>query len=255
MSHPFRFLHSRIVRMEEFSLTSGLQSAWSLFYLKEGEFVVDIDGQKHTVHPGDCFLFPSYIHFSRNVVDPIVFIFVRFAYNDECPFSLELPYGKIELQDRDRFLSSILTLEKLLDSDDAMAECLRQHLLEDILFQIYLEHNPGGLPSQSGSYQDPLLDDAAAWIDAHLDSKILIDELCHSLCTNASTLNYKFRQKTGMSIGQFITAARMKKARQLLIGTTYDISHIAARCGYENIYYFSNAFKKYHHISPAKFRK
>jgi AraC-like DNA-binding protein len=57
-----------------------------------------------------------------------------------------------------------------------------------------------------------------------------------------------------MSVGQYIVNEKMKKARHLLIGTTYSITEIADRCGFENVYYFSNVFKKVHGISPAKYK-
>ena len=44
-------------------------------------------------------------------------------------------------------------------------------------------------------------------------------------------------------------------ARRLLIGTNYTIGAIAARCGYENIYYFSRAFRKAVGCSPSEFRE
>ena len=58
-----------------------------------------------------------------------------------------------------------------------------------------------------------------------------------------------------MSVGQFITGERMKIAKHLLIGTTYTISEIAERCGFDNVYYFSNSFKQQTGMSPSEYLK
>ena len=48
---------------------------------------------------------------------------------------------------------------------------------------------------------------------------------------------------------------RIRHAKQLLIGTAHPISEIAAAVGFENCYYFSNAFKKQTGLSPSDYRK
>lgn len=53
----------------------------------------------------------------------------------------------------------------------------------------------------------------------------------------------------------FLIGARMELAAKLLKGTLLNISEIAERCGYDDIYYFSKSFKKYHSISPGRYRR
>jgi AraC-like DNA-binding protein len=88
-----------------------------------------------------------------------------------------------------------------------------------------------------------------------LAEKITVSDICRAVNSNASTLNFKFRRETGMSCGEYIMSERMKKARHLLTGSTYNITEIAARCGFDNVYYFSNAFKKIHGVSPINYQK
>ncbi len=53
----------------------------------------------------------------------------------------------------------------------------------------------------------------------------------------------------------FLIGTRMDLAAKLLKGTLLNISEIAERCGYDDIYYFSKSFKKHHSISPGRYRK
>ena len=236
-------------------MEDGCQPTHALFFLKQGQFTVEIDGMQQEIVAGDCVIWPDYVHFRRYVVDPIVFVYIKFAPNPKCPFSFELPHGKVAVNDPERLRSSIAQLELLLDRDEPIAAGMREHLLMDILFQIYLEQHPAGTPLPDAPHRDLLVAAADAYIDEHLAHKITIGEICRAVNTNASTLNFKFRRETGRSIGQYITDVRMKRARHLLIGSTYPLAEIAVRCGFDNGYYFSNAFKKYYGVSPSAYRK
>ncbi len=216
---------------------------------------MEIDGAREDIHAGDCVIWPDYIHFRRYVVEPIVFVYIKFAQNPNCPFSFELPKGKVTVKNQARFVSSITALEQLLDRDEPLAVGMREHLLMDILFQIYWEQHPIGAPLQDAPCHDPVVAASMAYIEEHITQKITIEELCRAVGTNASTLNFKFRRETNCSIGQYIIDQRMKKARHLLMGTTYPLSEIAVRCGFENGYYFSNAFKKFHGVAPSVYRQ
>jgi AraC-like DNA-binding protein len=53
----------------------------------------------------------------------------------------------------------------------------------------------------------------------------------------------------------FLIGARMELAARLLKETLLTIAEIAERCGYDDLYYFSKSFKKYHSISPGRYRR
>lgn len=59
----------------------------------------------------------------------------------------------------------------------------------------------------------------------------------------------------GKPIHQYIIDVRMKKATDLLRNTDDSIRDVALNIGYDNEAYFSKAFTKYYHISPAVYRK
>ena len=94
----------------------------------------------------------------------------------------------------------------------------------------------------------------AEYIRSNIREKLSLEDICHALGTNQSTLNFRFRRELDCSVGEFIISARMRRARRLLIGTNYTIGAIAGRCGYENIYYFSRAFRKEVGLTPSEFR-
>ena len=58
-----------------------------------------------------------------------------------------------------------------------------------------------------------------------------------------------------MSLVDFITAERMKKAKELLSTTDRSIRDIALAVGYSNISYFSRQFKRSQGKTPLEFRR
>lgn len=253
MIFPYKIIESKISSRKQFVQSDGYQPTYALFYLKKGDFVMEINGLTQQLHAGDCVLLPDNLYFRRAVLNPIEFVYVMFCRDFSCPYSFDIPFGKVSVKDKERFLSSIDAIEKYIDHDDRLSAGYREHLLMDILFQLFYEHNAPYLVLAEKLCTDRLVSDATEYIRQNLDKKLLIGDICHAVNTNASTLNFKFRREFEMSIGQFILSERMKKAKKLLIGTTYSVSEIALKCGFDNVYYFSNMFKKMMGVSPTRY--
>ena len=257
MQFPFRIVESKMSSRKEFDVTVGTQPTHALFYLKKGSFNIEICGAKENILAGDCLILPDYLHFKRNVIEPIEFLFIKFTNNMNCPYSLEIPYGKIALKTdggRERLASNISAIEQSLVCDDVFSVNYREHLLIDILFQIASRPQNMSIATEHDLPHNPLVASAIEYIRNNIDKKLLIEDVCHAVCSNGSTLNFNFRRELDTSVNQFIMSERMRRARSLLVGTTYSISQIAEKCGFDNVYYFSNVFKKAYGVSPNKYR-
>ncbi len=256
MERPFVFIESEVARREQFMTTKGRQPTYALLFLKEGRFSLDINGKTEIIGEGDCAIFSDDIDFFRSVIEPISFVYIKFRPNPKCPFTLPVISGKTAFQNNDRFLDNIRRYEAIMESQDMRHAYLRAHLLEDIFWQIFVES--GTLPAEATDCtavcHDATVVAAVTYIRKHLTEKLSIKTLCRAIGTNPSTLNFKFQRELSSSAGAFITEERMRQAKRLLIGTSYSIGSIAARCGYDNIYYFSTVFRQYHGESPSQFR-
>lgn len=62
-----------------------------------------------------------------------------------------------------------------------------------------------------------------------------------------------FISKYGMPPVKYITGLKIKRASELLLTNMYSVSEIADMCGFENVYYFSNVFKKHAGVSPKNY--
>lgn len=64
-----------------------------------------------------------------------------------------------------------------------------------------------------------------------------------------------FKAETGKTIRQYITGARMEKAKELLIGNKLKIHRVAALIGYADPKYFAKLFRKNVGITPSQYRE
>lgn len=63
-----------------------------------------------------------------------------------------------------------------------------------------------------------------------------------------------FHSLYGVSPKQYILSARMRWAKTMLKSTDDSITEIAKNCGFENVYYFSRAFRIHEGVSPSQYR-
>lgn len=61
-------------------------------------------------------------------------------------------------------------------------------------------------------------------------------------------------QRCGVRARELIVAARLRKARELLLGTDLAVHDVAAAVGYESYSHFNRIFKQVYHITPAAYR-
>lgn len=257
MEKPFEFIESKMAHRKEFDITEGKHPTYALLYLKEGSFRLNIEGTQTIFAAGDCAIFTDDVFFSRSVIEPISFVYIKFRQNLKCSFTLPLPTGKIFFKNETRFLENIRAYEALLDTADARALYHKEHLLDDILWLWFEEQSEGTLDPKADLRlcHDEMVRRAVDFLRASLSKKVTIADLCHATGSNPSTLGFKFRREFSCSVGEFLTEERMKQARRLLSSTSFSVGEIATRCGYENIYYFSASFRKNIGLSPTAFRQ
>ncbi len=253
MEKPFILINGKVTKRKEFNITDGVQPTYAFLYIKSGSFALSLHGKKTIISEGDSVIFSDSEHFKRHVNKELEFIYVQFKLNFNCSFLPTLPTGKIEIKDKERFLSSITIYEKLLSSTSTQSLYYKQHLIEDILLQISSEH-VGLTMLDNAKINDSILNCVTNYLEKNLDKKISIDDLCKVSLTNPSTLNFRFRRAFNCSTGDYIIKFKIENAKKLLLTSAYSISEIAFRLGFENQYYFSTAFKKREGLSPKAFR-
>ncbi len=92
-------------------------------------------------------------------------------------------------------------------------------------------------------------------IENNIFDHMFVSELADSLGVNPSYLSRIFKEKTGDTIINHISAKKIEVAEHYIRNTDMKIYEISEKLGFENTTYFSHFFKKHKHISPIEYKK
>ena len=132
---------------------------------------------------------------------------------------------------------------------------LRRRLILNVVEEILLLSLPErekSLPGDAGS--DRRIQESLDFMHEHFAERITVPELAERVYLSTSRYSHLFRQMKGVSPGQYLQQFRIGKARELLISSNLSVGEIAARCGFDDLFYFSNLFRRLTGISPRGYR-
>jgi len=106
----------------------------------------------------------------------------------------------------------------------------------------------------SDSMRNLMVSKAKAMIqEEYADKDLSLASVANRLNISYGYLSTIFTKAVGISFKTYLVEVRMEKARTLLLSRNYRIYEIAEMIGYKNPRYFTDAFKKYYHYSPADY--
>ena len=96
---------------------------------------------------------------------------------------------------------------------------------------------------------------ARAWALDHLDEQLDLATLARHAGMSVRTFTRRFRQETGSSLGPWLTAHRIGRARHLLEETDLSVDRIAARAGFGTTASLRQHFAAALDTSPGTYRR
>jgi two-component system response regulator YesN len=95
---------------------------------------------------------------------------------------------------------------------------------------------------------------AIDYIRAHYDKPITLAEIARASHLSASRLAHLFKEQMGVTLIDYMTEARIGRAKELLLGTDQSCTEICFQAGYNNQSYFTRTFKALVGMTPRQFR-
>ncbi|GEN56148.1 hypothetical protein GCM10012290_06980 [Halolactibacillus alkaliphilus] len=86
------------------------------------------------------------------------------------------------------------------------------------------------------------------------DEKFTIKTIADSLFVNKNYLADTFKKETGITLGDYLTKVKIKRAQVLLQTTQLKLYEISDQLGYRHPEYFSRVFKKETGLTPQTYR-
>lgn len=192
---------------------------------------------------------PAGMEYERTVLSRATFYCLFFCGQKDHPFYLAAPFGKLPLPQKqaESVLASIRRAGVIPDNTELVTHIVEHTFCENYLF--------GGDTVERPHVISEKVEDAIRYMREHLSQKIDMDELAAHVFLSHSGLIWKFKKELNTTPSQYLTFLRLNYAKQLLLNYSYSITEISELCGYQNPYYFTNAFRKYAGRSPSEFRK
>ncbi len=252
----------RLLDFEIFMLTRGkgtIKTDKESIPAKPGFIYLIQPGQKHSFSFGPCFIY--YIHFDlfRN---PWQERSDRALYNN----SLLIENYPGTIQKTLDFVFGRKIPEATETPDPAAAAGLfrkcgesfreRSGGLEAVmhLFQILgiiLKDKSGNKDRSRENFREK----ADKYMRVNALRQITLSEAAEFSGLSLSRFSHLFKEEFGKSPHNYHRALRMKACKEMLRDSSMNISGIAQTAGYNSVYDFSRAFKKYSGKSPSAFRK
>lgn len=96
---------------------------------------------------------------------------------------------------------------------------------------------------------------AAEYIESHLSNDLAADEVANYLNISSTYFSTIFKQHYGVTFIEYVTQARIERAKLMLTKSKKSISDIAKAVGYTERRYFNKVFQKRVGILPSEYRE
>ncbi|MGL4335888.1 MAG: helix-turn-helix domain-containing protein [Turicibacter sp.] len=261
--------------------SNGLYTHWheevEMVYVKQGPFILTINGQDFIANTGDCFIINSHdIHHARSYNEhdslhyAIVFnlnLLKSFQF-DSCQHKYIDPLmnGQIQFPS---FIDTKTPEGIVIKNNLETIRCLSiekpfgwELALKTYLFQILvtllLANRMEISTSDQSRVKNPqliLVKTALEFLHAHYQEHIIISDIAKSISISTEYFCRIFKLFTGKTPVEYLNDFRINQAAHLLISTNLSILDIAIECGFENTSYFIKKFKLQKGTTPKQFKK
>lgn len=238
-----------------------VHSHHELYYLAKGKSKYLIDDEIYPVEPGNVVFIPSgHYHMTDNEalmsVERYLISFDDSLFDSDTKILLDelmekrlisIPINRIE------GLENLFgALEGSASQSEVMLEAVRKiHVLSIISY--ICRHKREFTPAVSEA--DRIVHKISEYISVNYSEDLSLSMLSHRFGVSESHLSRKFKDVTGIGLGEYITFIRIMNAERLLSVGKASITSVAAECGFADPNYFSTVFKKLKGVTPLKFSK
>ena len=93
------------------------------------------------------------------------------------------------------------------------------------------------------------------YINEHISEPISLTTISESINLSKEYTSHIFKKETGKTVTDYINERKLFIGKEMILSTSYSLTYISDRLGYENYSYFSKVFKKQFGVSPRALRK
>lgn len=225
------------------------------YYIKPGDLIFVDTGVLHRIIPGKT---PAYESIKVNFTQKFFNHFMEEILAVPMPVPLD-GYAKVIRFSDDNQIIVENIFRKIMKECGAKkrghALYIKILMIELFIFIIRaLEESPQPELAHPSSMHGKIAD-ITYYINENYNKDISLISLSKKFDISPYYLSRIFKEATGFSYSEYLNTVRIKKAKQLLKETEFNISQIAKEIGYNNINQFGRIFKNATGLPPSSFRK
>ena len=251
-----------------------------IIYIEKGEGSFVIDGKNHGVKEGDLFWIPpdtehSLEGFPPGMKCPFVHLDLIYRY-PESHWEFTIPGGMVDLSDVKPLAHPPVNLKELKNLcgkitshnnkkagqiiQDICREAERAQPYSGVLMSgqaltlvAEILRGLGGLGEELDTHIRSI-EQAAEFFRKNCGTNISVEDGAKLCSLSPAYFRRLFLKHYGSSPGEYLRAAKIYKAKELMLDTTLNLSEIAEATGFATVHSFSRAFKSVEGVSPSQYR-
>jgi AraC family transcriptional regulator, regulatory protein of adaptative response / methylphosphotriester-DNA alkyltransferase methyltransferase len=103
-------------------------------------------------------------------------------------------------------------------------------------------------------HRTSLFEDATAIVEAEYAADLSLDDIARRVASSRRQLQRAYAEIGNTTFRDHLTAVRMERAAEMLLGRGLTVREVAHRVGYRQPAQFAKAFRRHHGASPSTYR-
>lgn len=229
------------------TVESHCHPSTELFYVVGGECRVGSSESIVHARPGQLFVWPAGM---SHYASPRLEVKLYYLTFESDPLLFDDTYRMIDLGN-DRWVEAWFA--QLCDIKDSICEGVSE-LTDGVLYVLLQRIRQIEERKNGRKNMHPAVVRALRLIEKDIAAPLDVKELSNQAMVSPSYFTALFREHLGIGPMKYIQQLRMNFAKQQLRDPYLTVQEISYRCGYEDPNYFARLFRKFHEISPSRFR-
>lgn len=266
LNQDFRIFHLVDESQREFSY--HYHDFYKLVIFIRGDVTYCIEGKSYELAPYDMVLVNAgevhrpIVHSLRPYERIIIYISPQFLQSyRQADYDLGLCFEKVRKEQSNvlrmpsmknsKLYQVCRELESSFEDTDYASGLYQNILFLEFMIQLNRAAVHDALDfTETAAANDKILS-ILSYINEHLTEDISIDLLAEHFFISKYYLMHSFKEETGYTIGNYLSAKRLRYAKELISGGM-PVTQACFECGFKNYSTFSRAYKKNFKVPPTQ---
>lgn len=234
----------------KYQMIAHWHNDYEVIRILEGSLDIKLNGKSIRMNKNDGLFIPGNIMHSAEphscVYECIVFSKSIFGAAAKCKYAAR-GFAPVRFFSNDDIDKLFEVFEKMENGDEFKAISLIYKLSYEVMRKSGKEEK---IADNRSMYKiKPAID----MIEEEYGNKISLEEMAESCGISPNYFSRRFKEITGQTPFEYLLAYRVEIACEMLLEGTESVTEVCYKCGFNDLSYFINIFKKHMGISPKKY--